>query len=92
MSTETPNPPAFPTLYRLNGECADESVCPTHYTSEMAEGMSLRDYFAAKALAAGLHPDFLSHQFTEVDIALWIQNAAALSYRLADAMLAERAK
>lgn len=49
-----------------------------------AGGMSLRDYFAAKALA-----DVLQH-FNWNDDA--IETAARMSYRLADAMLKERAK
>lgn len=48
------------------------------------DGMTLRDYFAAKAMQAILgdkttHPDYYSE---------W----AELSYRMADAMLAEREK
>ena len=50
------------------------------------EGMTLRDYFAAKALA-GLMADLPKsmHGFT------WQDNVAEAAYQLADAMLAERA-
>lgn len=57
------------------------------------EGMSLRDYFAGQALCAmtpGLEHAFLSLTLTHDGYGLLIQNAAALSYRLADAMIAER--
>ncbi len=46
-------------------------------------GMSLRDYFAAKAMAAMLSNVYLSH--TDSEVARW-------SYEQADAMLAEREK
>lgn len=50
----------------------------------MASEATLRDYFAAHALA-----DVLGHFSWKDD---GIQRAAEMSYRLADAMLAERAK
>lgn len=43
-------------------------------------GMSLRDYFAAKAMAAML---LLEEVYSEIEVAKW-------SYQQADAMLAER--
>lgn len=52
--------------------------------------VSLRDYFAAaamQAIIAGKIPLTLDHSWTECD--LW---APALAYRVADAMLKERAK
>lgn len=45
-------------------------------------GMSLRDYFAAKAMADVLHGFNWEREN--------IQKAAALSYKIADAMVAER--
>ena len=57
-----------------------------------SEGMTLRDYFAAQWLNAGLAPDFLIRCMTEQEVAMAITNASALAYRLADAMLAERNK
>jgi len=54
--------------------------------------MTLRDYFAAQCLNAGLAPDFLIRCMTEQEVAMTITNASALAYRLADAMLAERNK
>ena len=65
--------PAFPTpdFYE------EKLICCTG-------GMSLRDYFAAKALSAG----WSSHARGS----LTPENAAASAYEFADAMLAERAK
>lgn len=45
-------------------------------------GMSLRDYFAAKALPGLLHPEMLGGHSVE--------RIAAEAYKLADAMLAAR--
>lgn len=53
------------------------------------KGMSLRDYFAAKAMQSGLR------ELADVDreeAERCIPIIAAASYRIADAMLAERAK
>lgn len=47
-------------------------------------GMSLRDYFAAKAMADVLHGFNWEKEH--------VQKAAALSYEIADAMLTERGK
>jgi hypothetical protein len=50
-------------------------------------GMSLRDYFAAKAMAACISSDISNQNYTSTpDI------AAAYAYEFADAMLRERAK
>lgn len=52
-----------------------------------SDGMSLRDYFAAKAMAAKLRQE--RHQFDED----WARETVARqAYQIADAMLAERAK
>lgn len=48
------------------------------------EGMSLRDYFAAKAMQSMVTAEYAS----AVGFAAWSEDA----YRMADAMLAERAK
>jgi len=50
----------------------------------MAPGNSLRDYFAAAAFATAAE----SHDWS----ADWITRAAATAYRIADAMIQERAK
>ena len=54
-------------------------------TAGRAEGMSLRDYFAAKAMQA-----IVSHDPTFSQT--YVNQCAEDSYRYADAMLAERAK
>jgi len=55
-------------------------------------GMTLRDYFAAKAMQAYVFPEMLHGANTEDEIAMEFQNVAAFAYRVADAMLKERAK
>ena len=50
-----------------------------------ADGMSLRDYFAAKAMAAMLSIERVHFNNGESEIAAW-------AYEQADAMLAERNK
>lgn len=50
-------------------------------------GMSLRDYFAAKAMAA-----LISHGSGALDNAYDLARLTEASFRAADAMLAERAK
>jgi hypothetical protein len=57
--------------------CGDLNECPA-----INLGMTLRDYFAAKALPASI-------QFCERERWEW---AAERAYRIADAMLKERAK
>jgi hypothetical protein len=47
----------------------------------MEEGMSLRDYFAAKAMAADISTSYHS-----------AKDVAKFAYEMADAMLAERRK
>ncbi len=55
-------------------------------------GMSLRDYFAGRAASAIWHVNQLAGSMTSDEAALEITNMAVLAYRIADAMLAERAK
>ena len=66
-------PPAFPVGLEAFGE---DKV-----------GMTLRDYFAAKAMQGFMHNyhpcDFLEHKG-------WIEDISMASYQLADAMLKER--
>jgi hypothetical protein len=67
--------PAFPHHFKaLNGE-----------TMSKAQGMSLRDYFAAEAMKSVLNQKD-AHDGRE-----WT-NAAWIAYQVADAMLAERDK
>jgi hypothetical protein len=61
---------------------------PTDHNKNVAEGMTLRDYFAAKAMQAyinaypGGSPD---HR----DAPIWVPS---LAYEMADAMLKERSE
>ncbi len=65
----------------------DEPAFPTFYTtgSLTEQGMTLRDYFAAKAMQAIVIGN-------NADISVMGSGCAIDSYALADAMLAERAK
>tara|TARA_R110002167_G_C12164942_1_gene602866 strand:- start:62 stop:277 length:216 start_codon:yes stop_codon:yes gene_type:complete len=47
------------------------------------DGMTLRDYFAAKAMAAMMTGDSYAQDWTDAKVAEW-------SYNAADAMIAER--
>lgn len=57
-----------------------------------SDGMSLRDYFAAKALQAHLHPGILTPVTKEVGETKAIGLIAGASYAWADAMLKARAE
>lgn len=58
------------------------------WTRSDAFGMTLRDYFASKALS-GILADLPQYMYVGLD---WEKDAAECSYRLADAMLAAREK
>lgn len=60
------------------------SAFPSHDSAYSSAGMTLRDYFAAKAMQAVVSAEYAS-AFGPVT---WAEHA----YKLADAMLAERAK
>ena len=56
-------------------------------------GMTLRDYFAAKAMQIVAQDDsWHENQYTPKDGLSFMENNARLAYQIADAMLAERAK
>lgn len=55
-----------------------------HFQDDELQGMSLRDYFAAKAMQALI--ERYGYERSETD------NLAECSYDVADSMLAERAK
>ena len=61
---------------------------PSHGTmgEVVCEGMALRDYFAAKAMQAMVANNWPMHSAESTD------HLTSSAYRLADAMLAERAK
>jgi hypothetical protein len=56
-------------------------------TASRAEGMTLRDYFAAKAMQALMHTQYADMTYEGEPAAMAFE-----AYRLADAMLAERSK
>ena len=75
MSAINDGGPAFP-VWELNGQGQQEMTC---------FGMSLRDYFAAKAMQAAATNPVGAEGLTFEERAVW-------SYQQADAMLAARTK
>ena len=76
MTTIDNGGPAFPS------EVWDSEGCPQH-----TQGMSLRDYFAAKAMQAMLSGHFAKYGHEDY----WLRpEIAAEAYEMADAMLAVR--
>ena len=76
MTTKDTGGPAFP-FAGSDGHCLNDA------------GMTLRDYFAAKAMQTLLGSEYTSeHGLTEG----WMREMAHESYMVADAMLAERNK
>ena len=82
-TTENQNPQAFPNFH--------QSTMNGHPIPEM-EGMSLRDYFAAKAMQGRMAADWPWSQigFKPIDGLTPFENEAVLAYRMADAMLEAR--
>lgn len=77
MMSKNNGGPAFPTISRSD----DGEVI-------RVEGMTLRDYFAAKAMYAFVHR---SNLIEEADTsAEWLKTIADASYEMADAMLKAR--
>lgn len=75
MTTPTNNGgPAFPS----------DSACPSWQCRKPSSGMSLRDYFAAKAMQGQIQFDGMEGCDLEL--------IAGMAYELADAMLKEREK
>lgn len=87
MNTKEDGGPAFPSAFTNDGDrnvsAPDGSIVPPGFTVPM-QGMTLRDYFAAKAMHAVMVGPFPgSHDAGDF---------ARHAYEIADAMLAERAK
>jgi len=76
MSEQDDGGPAFP---QVESSRTTGNPCDQHF------GMSLRDYFAAKAMAAMLSLEDVHLNYGESELATW-------SYQQADAMLEERNK
>lgn len=92
-STKPDNPPAFPRLGSLvtHDQNADHTK---RYTAESVGGMSLRDYFAAQALAGLLADGALATAINQEHGSI-NEGCRRLShgcYTVADAMLAARAE
>ena len=76
--------PAFPTLY-LNGSDGAQF-------QSTDGGMTLRDYFAAKALAGGITTATGLGGLSAQELSEVLRPFARICYAAADAMIAERAK
>ena len=79
MSASNDGGPAFPGERTNTGGFVEEYGC-----------MSLRDYFAARAMQAMI--GLAREEWTDVEIQELFTRMVASSYRIADAMLAERTK
>lgn len=83
------NPPAFPAMDMIFRHGVDRLEL-------IYEGMTLRDYFAAKAMSAIVPQMFFSvegsHRYLVNDNHPHWPTIAADAYAMADAMLAERSK
>lgn len=77
MSAETKRETGGPAFPRTGFDLGGADVWPP------VDGMTLRDYFAAKAMQGLLAADF---QYAHIN------DVATLAHQLADAMLAERSK
>lgn len=86
MSAIKDGGPAFPRPSGNNGLTSAEE----HYSSQEQDGMSLRDYFAAKTLNGLLSDADSIAAFREKYGARVPEHLAAACYSFADAMVAER--
>ncbi len=85
MSDETTGGPAFPRVaYELESNVHNDTLYGAGFS-----GMSLRDYFAAKAMQ-GFMADPEECPDEGEDVADFYDNVASSAYELADAMLAAR--
>ncbi len=83
--------PAFPVLTTLTdkGKLAGLQTGPS---SGWETGLSIRDYFAAKAMQAAFCSDTVAARDGRYDETNWAEVVALNAYEMADAMLKERAK
>ena len=63
---------------------------PVYITEDHAAGMTLRDWFAGKAMTTMFYPAIMESIRTDKD--LDCDQVAAFAYTMADALLAERNK
>lgn len=81
--------PAFPVSYD------HDTFQPSHVSEakQLMSGMSLRDYFAAKAMAACIsNAPNCSRDIYRIGEHEWLKKQAGFAYFAADAMLEARAK
>jgi hypothetical protein len=83
--------PAFPATYEIENGPPDNAIpghlYPGSKSTVVCSGLTLRDYFAAKAMqgiAASFDPDHSNH--------LVPQNVAIEAYEIADAMIKARSQ
>lgn len=62
---------------------------PTHFTNNHAVSMTLRDYFAARAIQP-LMQSFLDKDMDTLDPMGWMDGLAMDAYSMADAMMKAR--
>ena len=82
MSTKDTGGPAFPGV-----EFIRNPAFPSQPIQKGVPGMTLRDYFAAKALLAIMAPNPVTGQFAQVSD---FPACATCAYEMADAMLKAR--
>ncbi len=88
MSTKDTGGQAFPIKVASEPKTAPNGLM---YRDEVAHpGMTLRDYFAAKALESGLASNWRDNDFKPRNGFSIIQNTAFAAYEFADAMLKAR--
>jgi hypothetical protein len=74
----------------MNNTNTGGSAFPALYAGNGAEGMTLRDYFAAKAMQGFAMDDALCNEASTAPE--WFKDIAESAYELADAMLKARNK
>lgn len=108
MSARNDGGPAFPTVIPTGNVFFDQDQGINVMQTESVPGMTLRDYFAAKAPEVPDMQTFPIKQWTKLEIVdlsngmkgqsnvlhqeSWAERAARWAHEYADAMLAERAK
>ena len=90
MSKDTGGP-TFPTREKIGEEFVEERGCYRDVFGEFG-GMTLRDYFAAKAMAALIAQQPHQYVMEQFDGIRGFKYVSETAFVCADAMIAERAK
>ena len=91
MTTKNDGGPAFGQVVELRCVRVDPFGSEEYEPEVMMHGgLTVRDYFAGKALASGEASNWRDNQFKPRDGFSVIQNTAFAAYEFADAMLAAR--